>query len=500
MTAGRRMRVLFTASEACPLAKTGGLADVCAALPAALTRLGTDMRLLLPGYLSALDIAEAKRKLVPLPDGGWLICGRMPDSGLPVYLVDRPDLFCRSGGLYQNSDRCDWPDNHLRYAALCDAAVRVAVHGDGAGWRPDLVHANDWHSGLIPARLALDSVSGPPTVFTIHNMAFQGNFPLAMIENLGLASCLLEPDGAEFYGQFSFLKAGIRYAGRLTTVSPTYAQEILTPEYGAGLDGLLRSRASDLVGILNGVDYTVWDPANDANLLQPYNANCMVGKQICKAAIQEELGLEQSGDIPLVSFVSRLTHQKMGDILLQALPALLDQRIQLVLHGDGDQDLENAFETAALGGSSRLAVRIGYQEPLAHRLHAAADISLTPSRFEPCGLTAMYAMRYGAPPVTRSVGGLTDTVVDVMSERANEAGATGYTFAEATADDLIACVNRACAGFRDKTLWCRVQRNAMARDFSWDRSAERYLGVYRDLLRAGESTTGKPRLTDALAG
>lgn len=498
--AGRHLRVLFATSEAYPLAKTGGLADVCGALPAALAALGTDIRLILPGYVSALDIAENKWELLSLPDGGRLICGRMPASGVPVYLVDRPDLFRRSGDLYQDSERQDWPDNHIRYAALCDAAVQISLHGDGTGWRPQLVHANDWHTGLVPARLALEGPSRPPTVFTIHNMAFQGNFPLTMASDLGLPPRLLASDGAEFYGQISFLKAGIHYADRLTTVSPTYAQEIQTPEYGAGLDGLLRSRANDLVGILNGIDYNVWDPANDMNLAERYDSNCMMGKPVCKAAIQQELGLDQSEDIPLVGFVNRLTHQKMGDVLLEALPALLNQRIQLVLHGDGDRALQDAFAAASLGRSSQFAVRTGYQEPLAHRLHAASDIALTPARFEPCGLTTMYAMRYGALPVTRSVGGLTDTVVDVASERADEAAATGYTFADATADELIACVKRACADFSAKTAWRRIQRNAMDRDFGWDHSAKRYLAVYRDLLRTGSRATGEPLMISTLVG
>jgi starch synthase len=419
----------------------------------------------------------------------------MPDTGLTVYLLDRPDLFCRSGGLYQDHERKDWPDNHLRYAALSDLVVQLALHGDGAGWRPDLVHANDWHTGLVPARLALESASGPPTVFTIHNMAYQGNFPLTAAQDLGLPPSLLTTDGAEFYGQLSFLKAGIRYANRLTTVSPAYAREILTPEYGAGLDGILRSRANDLIGILNGVDYAVWDPAHDANLPECYSVNCMAGKSICKTAIQEELGLQRSNDIPLISFINRLTHQKMGDVLLQALPVLLGQGVQLVLHGEGDKGLEDAFAAASLGQSPRMAVRIGYQEPFAHRLNAAADISLTPSRFEPCGLTTMYAMRYGTLPVTRSVGGLTDTVIGVRGTSADEEAATGYIFAEPTVNDLAACVEDACAGFKQKASWRQIQRNAMNRDFSWNRSAERYLAVYRDLLGIiGEASSGSRSL------
>ena len=494
----RRLQVLFASSEAYPLAKTGGLGDVAGALPAALARRGIDIRLILPGYLSALDLTRDKRVLSGPPGGGRLIFGRMPDSGLPVYLLDRPDLFCRSGGLYQNSEKQDWPDNHTRYGAFCDAVAHIALDGDGSGWCPEIVHANDWHTGLVPARIALKSSARPPTVFTIHNMAFQGNFPLAAVGGLGLPPSVLTAEGAEFYGQLSFLKAGIRYGDRLTTVSPTYAREILTPEYGAGLDGILRSRASDLVGILNGVDYAVWDPANDRELPACYSVHHMAGKCACKSAVQDELGLERSDDIPLVCFTNRLTHQKMADVLLEALPALMNQRIQLIVHGEGDKGLEDAFLAASLGRPSEVVAQIGYQESLAHRFLAACDIALTPARFEPCGLTAMFAMRYGSPPVGRSVGGLTDTIIDFAGAEPDEA--TGHTFAEPTASALAASMERACAVFRDKTAWRTIQRNGMRRDFSWDAPARQYAAVYRDLLPAGpwsileaESSEGSDR-------
>jgi starch synthase len=476
-----RPRVLFAASEAYPLVKTGGLGDVAGALPIALARLGHDIRLVLPGYPCALELTEDKRSVSQLPDG-QLISGRIPGSGLPVYLLDRPDLFRRSGGLYQDSNKQDWPDNHIRFSIFCNAVTHIALHGDGAGWRPDLVHANDWHTGMVPARLALESAIRPATVFTIHNMAFQGNFPLSVVEHLELPASLLASDGAEFFGQLSFLKAGIRYSDRLTTVSPTYAHEILTREHGAGLDGVLRSRAGALVGILNGVDNTIWSPSADRNLSAQYCVDSMAGKDDCKATLQNMMRLEHSADIPLLGFVSRLTDQKMADVLLQALPALMAHEIQLVVHGEGDTYLEEAFLAASRKYSSRLAVRIGYREALAHQVIAAADIALTPARFEPCGLTAMYAMLYGTPPVARAVGGLVDTVVDAVSESA--IGATGYMFNEPTVRDLTTCVREACQEFSNKTVWRQVRRNAMQRDFSWDRAARRYAAVYRDLLPA----------------
>jgi starch synthase len=491
----QQSRVLFASSEAYPLAKTGGLGDVAGALPAALARLGIDIRLILPGYLSALDIARDKRVLSSLPGGGRLILGRMPNTGLPIYLLDRPDLFRRSGGLYQDNERQDWPDNHMRYGAFCDAVVHIALHGDGYGWCPDLVHANDWHTALVPARLALENSHRPPTVFTIHNLAFQGSFPLTAADDLGLSPSMLTPEGAEFYGQFSFLKAGIRYSDRLTTVSPRYAREILTPEYGAGLDGVMRSRADDLIGILNGVDYAVWDPANDHELQACYSIHQMAGKGACKTAIQDELGLERSDNIPLVSFTNRLTHQKMADVLLEAVPALMKQSIQLVVHGEGDQSLEGAFLAASRDRPMEMIARIGYQESLAHRLLAGSDIVLTPARFEPCGLTTMFAMRYGSPPVARSVGGLTDTIIDFANAHPEEA--TGYTFAEPTVGELTACVGRACEGFRDKTAWRTIQRNGMRRDFSWDGAARQYAAIYRDLAPAGEWSILEAKSSDA---
>jgi starch synthase len=476
-----RLRLLFVRAEAYPLAKTGGLADVCAALPAALARAGVDVRLMLPGYRSALDGAVGKQDLGSFAGGGRLLHARMPDSGLPVYLFDHPDLFRRDGGLYQDPDRRGWPDNHLRFAAFCRAAAWLALHGDGAGWRPQLVHAHDWHTGLVPALLALEGPTRPPSVLTVHNLAFQGNFPRQATGAMALPAALCDSDAAEFYGQFSFLKVGISYADRLTTVSPTYAQEILTPEHGAGLDGLLRKRAADLVGILNGVDGEVWDPETDAHLAHHYSRDDLSGKRACKAAIQQELGLEPSEAVPLICFLNRLTHQKMADVVLAMLPALAEVGCQFALHGKGDRDMESAFAAAA-ERSPRVAVRIGYREDLAHRLNAGADISLTPSRFEPCGLTTMYAMRYGTLPVTRPVGGLADTVVDSAGTAADDAGATGFTFAEPSAEGLLACLGRAAGRFRDKAAWRRLQHTGMTRDFGWDASARRYLAVYHDLL------------------
>ena len=474
-----RPRLLFVCAEAFPLAKTGGLADVCAALPMALARTGMDVRLMLPGYCCALDAALVKSELRTFADGARLVLAQMPDTGLPVYLYDRPDLFARPGGLYQDATRRDWSDNHVRFGAFCVAAADLAREGDGAGWRPQLVHAHDWHTALVPALLSL-TPARVPSVLTIHNLAFQGNFSSEAGSAIGLPALLCNSQAAEFYGQFSFLKLGITHADRLTTVSPTYAREILTPEHGAGMDGLLRSRAEHLVGILNGVCSEVWNPATDAHLPNRYTHDDISGKSACKAAVQQELGLDPSEERPLICFLNRLTHQKMADVVLSAMPAFAQAGFQFAVHGSGDRDFEQAFADAA-HRTPGAVVRIGYEEGLAHRLNAGADISLTPSRFEPCGLTTMYAMRYGALPLTRPVGGLADTVVDATGTIDGD-GATGFTFRDPDAAGLLSALDRAAAQFRDRVAWRRMQHTAMTRDFGWDLSARRYTQIYASLL------------------
>jgi starch synthase len=481
MQTNRYPRLLFVCAEFYPLAKTGGLADVCAALPRALAREGADARVMLPAYPSVLDSIEDAREVMRLPDGGRVLLARAPDNLLPIYLFDQPELFRRPGSPYQDPERRDWPDNHLRYAAFCRAATVLALYGDATGWAPDLVHAHDWHAALVPALLALQDRPRPPVVLTIHNLAYQGNFPLGAAAEAELPAALLGTGVAEFYGQFSFLKAGISTADRLTTVSPTYAREILTPEHGAGLDGVLRTRAADLVGIMNGVDSDVWNPASDPYLASHYTARDLSGKLACKAALQQELGLEPSPEAPLICFVNRLTHQKMAEAVLELLPAMPDRGIQFVLHGQGDPELETAF-SARTGQSPQVVLRVGYQEDLAHRLTAGADISLVPSRFEPCGLTALYAMRYGALPVSRPVGGLADSVVDAGDAAEPSGDATGFSFAGDGASGLLAGLDRARARFANRDTWQRMQRTAMGRDFSWHTAAQHYLALYDELV------------------
>jgi starch synthase len=480
------LRVLFATPEAFPLAKTGGLADVSAALPAMLAALGIDIRLVLPGYTEALDSARDKGNSILLGDPlglgeTRLIPARMPDTDLPLWLVDCASLYQRHGGLYREPDGRDWPDNALRFAALCHAVTRMALGGANIGWAPDVVHLNDWQLGLVAALLAAQSGPSPASILTIHNLAFQGVFHADIFPRLGLPSDWFTVDAVEYYGQVSFLKAGIRFADRLTTVSPRYAREILTPEFGCGLDGLLRTRADDLVGILNGIDYDNWTPENPTDVPHPYSTSDLSGKHRCKTTLQNELGLEPCPDVPLIAYVSRITEQKMADLLPELGPVIATEGAQLAICGEGDRSIEQSLRDLEAHFPGRIAVRIGYKEALARRVLAGADMLAAPARFEPCGLTQMYAMRFGTIPIVRDVGGLADTVIG-YGEHARQQ-TTGFSFATPTAPAFVQAVRRACALYRDRLAWRAMQGRAMRRDFRWRRSAERYLAEYVSLAR-----------------
>jgi starch synthase len=490
------LRVQFVSSEIYPLAKTGGLADVCSGLPLSLSRLGVDVRLVLPGYEEALDVAEHLeeddvREVLGIGPVR-ILRGMTPDSGLPVWLVDCPPLFRRSGGLYQDSSGCDWPDNAIRFAVLCHVAAHLASRN--AQWRPDIVHCHDWHTGLVPLLLWRKGRTRPATVFTIHNMAFQGVFPADLFSRLGLPPECFTPDGVEFYGGISFLKSGIRYADRLTTVSPTYAREIQTPEFGLGLEGLVQSRANDLVGIINGIDTGLWDPARDGHIPCRYSGSDMSGKAHCKTELQQELGLVVDPGLPLLASASRLTSQKMADVVLSVLPEILNRepRIQFALLGRGDARLEHGFRQVARRFPGRIAVDIGYSESGAHRLHAGADLLIHGSRFEPCGLAQLYAMRYGTVPVVRRTGGLADTVIDADPGAIADGTSTGIAFDEPTASDLVAGLDRGLSLYENRAVWSRIRSQAMRGDFSWRRSAEAYSALYESLAPARRLDTDMP--------
>ena len=487
------MRVLYVTSEVYPFAKTGGLADVSAALPAALQELDIDVRLLVPGYKQAIEQAADVQDILWLGDP--LGCGEvrllethLPQADVPVWLVDCPALYGRSGGLYQTETGEEWPDNALRFALLNHVAAALA-HEPKRAWVPDLIHANDWHAGIVPLLLASDGRPHPATLFTIHNLAYQGLFDAQEMERLRLPESAYS--AMEFYGRMSFLKAGIQCADAITTVSPTYASEILTPEYGCGLDGLLRERASALTGILNGADYRVWDPSTDPYLACNYSARSVAAKSDCKRAIQMELGLELDADMPLMAFMSRLVHQKMPDVVLDVLPDLLEEGMQFVLVAEGENGYQTRFRELAARYPGRVAVRIGYREDLGHRLLSGADLLLHPSRFEPCGLVPIYAMRYGTIPLVRKSGGMADSVTDASPEAIRQGSATGLAFQDPSMTDLAACMRRALSLYRQPILWRRIQAAAMRQDFSWKRSAEAYANLYRSLT--GTAAPALPR-------
>jgi starch synthase len=477
------MRVLFATAEAYPLAKTGGLADVSRALPLSLRRLGVDVRLLMPAYPRAYLRLDNPKIVASIPpalgvNDATLVAGNFPDADLPVYLIDSPSLFRRAGGLYQDETGTDWPDNALRFAFLAHVGREIAMGRLGLAFRPDLVHANDWHAGLLPLYLSLEDGPKPATVFTTHNMAFQGNFGAEWVEKIAIPPALFSPGGVEFYGKVSFLKAGLRYADRVTTVSPNYAREILTAEYGCGMDGVLAERGEDFCGILNGIDDALWNPTEDPALVRPYRSSDIAGKRSCKAALQAELGLKTDPENPVLGFVSRLTGQKMADTVLDLVPWLTEENAQFIVVGEGDPQIEAAFEALAARYPGKVAAVTGYDEALAHRLHGGADIILAPARFEPCGLTQLYALKYGSLPVVRRTGGLADSVVDASAGAIVARTATGFVFDEPTPDDFQAAIVRALSLYREPLIWRRLQLQAMAQDFSWTASATQYAALY----------------------
>jgi starch synthase len=475
--------VLHVASEVFPLVKTGGLADVVAALPVALARAGADVRLLLPGMPPMLEAVLHARPVIEL--GACfgaarvrLLRGQMPGTQLPVYLIDAPLLYRRNGGPYHRQDGQDWPDNLQRFGLLGWVAAQI---GDGeldAEWSPDIVHAHDWHSALSCAYLQAHDGGPVRSVFTIHNLAYQGLFPHEDSALLGLSSSFMSPAGLEYHGQLSFMKAGLKFADRITTVSPTYAREIATHDFGCGLDGVIRERRAVVSGIINGIDAEVWNPATDPSLAQRYDLQALEGKVACKLALQREMGLTADASAPLLVAVSRLTSQKGLDLLVSALPAILGQGVQIVVQGTGDGALEAAFRMAAQANPGRVAVFIGYDEARAHRMLAGADLIAVPSRFEPCGLTQMYGLRYGTLPVVRRVGGLADTVVDTTEATRAQGTATGFVFDHATASDLAHAVARAVAALREPPLRRQLMHAAMTQELSWAGPARSYLQLY----------------------
>ncbi|HET7671616.1 MAG TPA: glycogen synthase GlgA [Burkholderiales bacterium] len=467
------MRVLFVTPECAPFTKTGGLGDVSAALPAALRALGVDVRVLLPAYTEARAAcpgAKERARLRLLGHDVTLL------EGEECMLLDCPELYMRPGGPYQDASGADWPDNAVRFGVLSRAAAVLGSASSPLDWRPEIVHCNDWPTGLAPVYLHAERRRAG-SVMTVHNLAFQGLFDASLLQRLELPAAAFSIEGLEFYGRLSFLKGGLVYADGLTTVSPTYAREIQGEELGCGLDGVLRARRDALRGILNGIDVTAWNPTTDQRIAERYAWTSLERKSANKLALQRRLNLPEDASIPLFGAVCRFTHQKGVDLIAGAADDIVRLPAQLCLLGKGDRELEGALAAAAARHPQSIAVAIGFNEDLAHLIEAGADAFLMPSRFEPCGLNQMYSQRYGTPPVARATGGLVDTVMQ---------GETGFLFERAESAALLEAVQRAAAAWRDTRRWREIQRRGMSRDFSWSGPARQYADLYARHARRQE--------------
>ncbi len=476
------MKVLMVASECTPFIKTGGLADVVGALPAALSGQGIECRILLPAYPSLQPLLSDGNQVAQFDDlpGGYGQLVLVSSQGLDLLLLDAPQLFDRPGLPYTDPNGADWPDNHLRFGALAQAAARVGLDGV-EGWIPDIVHAHDWQTSLTPVYLKQSGQAVPKSVLTIHNIAFQGRFGPHVLSELGLRGDWFHPEALEFHGDLGFLKSGLMFADRITTVSPTYAREILTRHYGMGLEGVLKSRESILSGILNGIDTGTWDPSSDPALNRGYNARSLGRKADNRAGIAERTGLDPEANGPLFCVISRLTEQKGLDALADAVPHIVNRGGQLAVLGSGQAGLEQAFVDASQRFPGAVGAVIGYDEAFAHLLQGGSDAILIPSRFEPCGLTQLYGLRYGTLPVVARTGGLADTVIDANIAALNTECATGFVFDDVSASGIEAVLDRVFDCFADKKRWQMMQRAAMRQHVGWDQSALEYAQMYQGL-------------------
>ena len=475
-------KVLFVTSEAHPLIKTGGLADVAGSLPKALTELSQDVRLIIPNYQAVTTNQDAHYLCTIRVDNRDIniLETQLPKTNVPVWLVDCPELYGTPGNPYLDENGEPWENIAERFAVFCRIAVEVAMGRTELDWNADIVHCNDWQSGLVPALLSLEEQAAK-TVFTIHNLAYQGLFPPATYHALNLPGQLWNPDGLEFHEMLSFIKGGLTYSDRITTVSPTYALEIQTPEFGYGLEGLLSHRQDILSGIINGIDMDDWNPKSDPNIPQNYDASSLDKKLTNKTELQKQLDLPVSPEIPVFGVVSRLVQQKSVDLLIEIIPEMMTMPIQLILLGSGDSNLERELNSFSRLYPDKISVTIGYDEKLAHLIEAGADVFLMPSRFEPCGLNQMYSQRYGTIPIVRYTGGLADTVIDTLPETLADNTASGIVFNEATAGSLQEAMKRCLILFNDKKSWQKMQKAGMKKDFSWKNSAKQYLDLYESI-------------------
>jgi starch synthase len=479
------MKALHAAAELFPFVKVGGLADVMSALPLALAKENVHVRLVLPGYPALMKNVRLYGTVATYPDlmgsgPAQLIFAEGP-SGAPIYLLDAAAFFDRESGPYD-----DWGDSHRRFAALSWVTAQLAINGDSEGFRPDIVHLHDWQTALAPVYISHSGAERcPKTVLTIHNLAYQGIFPRHAMDEIWLPREAFHMNGAEYYGKINFLKAGLSYADRISTVSPSYAKEIQGKEGGCTLDGVLSRRSGDLVGILNGVDEAVWNPAKDAHLRTPFTSrNLKSNKGYNKKTFQSEMGLTEDAKAPLFGIVSRFDAIKGLDMVIPNVEHLVGIGAQLAVIGRGDYHLESSFSAAAERNPGSVAAYVGYDEGKAHRLMAAADALLVPSRSEPCGLTQLYAMRYGALPIARKTGGLADTIVDATFTTIENGTATGFLFFDPTSWHLGEAITRAATIYKyEPEAWRKIQLNAMAQQFTWSRSAKQYKALYKSLVQ-----------------
>lgn len=476
--------ILYISSEAFPLVKTGGLGDVSGSLPVALQKKSQNIRLVIPAYPEALK--KLSKQKVRAETSYYnlavkIIEAKLPGTNVTIWLVDCPPLFDRPGGPYLDDHGNEWHDNALRFALFCHAVVDLALNNLQLKWQADIVHCNDWQTGLVPALLSLHEPR-PATVFTIHNLAYQGVFDQQAFYDLHLPNTLWHMDGIEFYNQLSFIKGGLAYADKITTVSQTYANEIREAENGYGLSGLLQHRKKDLCGILNGIDEKHWNPDTDYHLEQKYNRRSLDKKIINKTALQQEFNLPVNTKTPLLGMVSRLVEQKGLDIILQCMPELMKLKLQIIILGTGELHYEMKLSELAQLYPDNIVVKIGYNEKLAHRIEAASDMYLMPSRFEPCGLNQLYSLRYATLPIATHVGGLADTVVHASEDNINNGTANGFILKEHSSTALLKAIQQAIGLYQETSSWRQLQLNAINCDHSWEASAEHYINLYQQLL------------------
>ncbi|HIG65467.1 MAG TPA: glycogen synthase GlgA [Methyloprofundus sp.] len=475
-------KILFISSEVHPLIKTGGLADVAGSLPIALAELGQEVRILMPKY-QALKLEQEVEYRCTLRVNNRdvnILETRLPGSGVIVWLVDCPEYFDTPGNPYTDEFGNAWENSAARFSLFCRIAVEVSQNRAHLDWKADIAHCNDWQSGLVPALLTLEP-HRPSTVFTIHNMAYQGLFPEATYIELNLPGQLWNPGALEFHDLLSFIKGGIACADHITTVSPTYALEIQTADYGYGLEGLLHHRHHELNGIINGIDVEVWNPETDPRIAQNYGIDSLAKKAGNKAALQQHFSLPEEPATPLIGLIGRLVDQKGIDLVIDCLDELINYPVQFVLLGSGEKGFEHRLKNLSYLYPDKISVSIGYNEDLAHMIEAGSDMFLMPSRFEPCGLNQLYSQRYGTLPIVRKTGGLTDTVVDAMPDTIKDKTASGFVFEEPTAGAMLETIKRAILLYTNKRSWQQIQKNAMRKDFSWQQSAQQYLNLYNSL-------------------